>query len=405
MVSDGARTLSWDGSNRLSTVTQNGATVTLAYGPDGARVKKSWAFGTTLYPDANVEIDRTTPGTDIYTMYPHPDVKIVMTNGSGTSANFFLHRDHLASVRQVTNQSGYRVEQTGYAAYGEATNTTFQTKKSYIGERFDPETGLMYLNARYYDPAFGRFISPDDWDPIKEGVGTNRYAYAENDPVNKSDPNGHASNGWGQLSGNGFFSDFIGSLYGQNPHSRQSDKVLGDRAGKDANAAAMKVAETYANQIGLPDIYYGIRDRNALQVGAGILTAGSLIIGGPEGKVAGKAVLEAAREAKPFGTLFRGGDSLAARLGVDVKPAADGLIHPLAMNGKAQGLSLNLDPKDLFIQKYGGAFPVNSLPEGLQALQSGKTGHFVVAPATPMTFETYQGLLNRIELGNFNVLP
>ncbi|MGO7591736.1 aminopeptidase P family N-terminal domain-containing protein [Rhizobium leguminosarum] len=43
--------------------------------------------------------------------------------------------------------------------------------------------------------------------------------------------------------------------------------------------------------------------------------------------------------------------------------------------------------------------------EGLQALQSGKTGHFVVAPATPMTFQTYQGLLNRIELGNFNVLP
>ncbi|MGR9355869.1 RHS repeat-associated core domain-containing protein [Rhizobium leguminosarum] len=195
MVSDGSRTLTWDGSNRLSTVTQNGATVTLAYGPDGSRVKKSWAFGTTLYPDANVEIDRTTPGTDIYTMYPHPDVKIVMTNGSGTSSNFFLHRDHLASVRQVTNQSGYRVEQTGYAAYGEATNTTFQTKKGYIGERFDPETGLMYLNARYYDPAFGRFVSPDDWDPTQEGVGTNRYAYAHNDPVNKSDPNGHADDG------------------------------------------------------------------------------------------------------------------------------------------------------------------------------------------------------------------
>ncbi|MCJ9752868.1 hypothetical protein MOV61_19305, partial [Neorhizobium sp. BETTINA12A] len=32
----------------------------------------------------------------------------------------------------------------------------------YIGERFDVETGLMYLNARYYDPAFGRFIEKDD---------------------------------------------------------------------------------------------------------------------------------------------------------------------------------------------------------------------------------------------------
>ncbi|OWV82246.1 hypothetical protein ATY77_03140 [Rhizobium sp. R634] len=168
MVSDGTRTLTWDGANRLSTVTQNGAAVTLSYGPDGARVKKSWAFGTILYPDANVEIDRTTPGTDIYTLYPHPDARIVVTDGSTTQDKSFLHRDHLASVRQVTNESGYRVEQTGYAAYGEATNTSFQTKKSYIGERFDPETGLMYLNARYYDPAFGRFI-PRDNDSSAEG--------------------------------------------------------------------------------------------------------------------------------------------------------------------------------------------------------------------------------------------
>ncbi|OWV82232.1 hypothetical protein ATY77_03070 [Rhizobium sp. R634] len=291
MVSDGTRTLTWDGANRLSTVSQNGATVTLSYGPDGARVKKSWAFGTILYPDANVEIDRTTPGTDIYTLYPHPDAKIVVTSGSTTQDKFFLHRDHLASVRQVTNESGYRVEQTGYAAYGEATNSSFQTKKSYIGERFDAETGLMYLNARYYDPAFGRFISPDDWDPTKEGVGTNRYAYAGNDPINKSDPNGHASNGWGQLSGNGFFSDFIGSLYGQSPHSRQSDQVLSSRAGKDVNAAAMIVAKTAADQTGLPDIYDGIRNRSAWRVGVGVLTAASLV-GGPEGKIAGKVAVD-----------------------------------------------------------------------------------------------------------------
>ncbi|MGH6924048.1 MAG: alpha/beta fold hydrolase [Propylenella sp.] len=63
--------------------------------------------------------------------------------------------------------------------------------KGYICERRDPETGLLYLNARYMDPVLGRFLSPDDWDPTQPGVGTNRYAYAENDPINKSDPNGH----------------------------------------------------------------------------------------------------------------------------------------------------------------------------------------------------------------------
>ncbi|WP_189464919.1 RHS repeat protein [Mesorhizobium sp. M2D.F.Ca.ET.223.01.1.1] len=185
LTSDGTRTLTWDEASRLKTVTLASNTVNLTYGPDGARVKKASTFATTLYPDASVEIDPATPGAEIYTRYPHPDIKVV------GAAKYFLHRDHLASVRMVTDSSGAITEATNYATYGERLNTGFQTQKSYIGERFDPETGLLYLNARYMDPVLGRFISPDDWDPIKEGVGTNRYAYAQNDPVNKSDPNGH----------------------------------------------------------------------------------------------------------------------------------------------------------------------------------------------------------------------
>jgi RHS repeat-associated protein len=63
--------------------------------------------------------------------------------------------------------------------------------KGYIGERTDPETGLTYLHARFYDPALGRFLSPDWWDVTEPSVGTNRYAYAGGDPVNSSDPDGH----------------------------------------------------------------------------------------------------------------------------------------------------------------------------------------------------------------------
>lgn len=49
----------------------------------------------------------------------------------------------------------------------------------------------MYLNARYYDPALGRFIQPDWWGMRQEGVGTNRYSYSLNAPVNLGDKNGH----------------------------------------------------------------------------------------------------------------------------------------------------------------------------------------------------------------------
>ena len=66
-----------------------------------------------------------------------------------------------------------------------------QKSLGFIGERDDPEAGLVYLHARWYDPALARFVQPDSWDPLQDGVGTNRYAYAENDPLNKSDKNGH----------------------------------------------------------------------------------------------------------------------------------------------------------------------------------------------------------------------
>jgi RHS repeat-associated protein len=189
MLSDGARTLNWTGANQLGSVTQNGSTVTFAYGGDGSRLKKGLPTGSVLYAGADVEITRNSPQPDLYTFYPHPDIKITAT-ASGLTGKFFLHRDHLSSVRIVTDGVGNATEDTNYAAYGEPTKV-MATKKGYIGERFDEETGFMYLNARYYDPAFGRFVSPDDWDPTREGVGTNRYAYAQNDPINHSDANGH----------------------------------------------------------------------------------------------------------------------------------------------------------------------------------------------------------------------
>ncbi|GGG23979.1 hypothetical protein GCM10010924_61940 [Rhizobium wenxiniae] len=49
------------------------------------------------------------------------------------------------------------------------------------------------VSVSFGSAANARFISPDDWDPTMPGVGTNRYAYAQNDPINKSDPNGHVA--------------------------------------------------------------------------------------------------------------------------------------------------------------------------------------------------------------------
>lgn len=194
MTSDGIRTYAWDGANRLATVTKGADTVSFDYAADGARVKKESTAGTSvLYPNASVEIDLAAPGGAEVIRYPHPDIKIAQKLDTGATTTHYLHRDHLASVRAVTDAAGGIVEQTDYSAYGVSLNGSVQTERNYIGERRDPETGLMYLNARYYDPSLGRFISPDSWDPLQAGAGTNRYAYAENDPINKVDATGHST--------------------------------------------------------------------------------------------------------------------------------------------------------------------------------------------------------------------
>ncbi len=192
MTGDGARTLIWDAANRLKQVNiaASGANVHLAYGPDGSRARKSSPFKVTRYPSPDIEFSGSGTNASDWTRYPHMNVKV-----EGTT-KYWLHRDHLASVRIVTDITGAPAESTNYASYGERINAAKTTEKGYIGERHDPETGLIYLNARYMDPIFGRFISPDDWDPVLEGVGTNRYAYAGNDPVNKADNNGHQEIGF-----------------------------------------------------------------------------------------------------------------------------------------------------------------------------------------------------------------
>lgn len=49
------------------------------------------------------------------------------------------------------------------------------------------------VSVSFGSAANARFVSPDTMDPTIPGVGTNRYAYAENDPINRGDPSGHVA--------------------------------------------------------------------------------------------------------------------------------------------------------------------------------------------------------------------
>ena len=81
--------------------------------------------------------------------------------------------------------------QYGYDPYGVAQTTGVASTNPYqfTGRENDQTAaGLMYYRARYYNPAWGRFVSED---PIGIAGGTNLYGYANQNPVNFGDPSGH----------------------------------------------------------------------------------------------------------------------------------------------------------------------------------------------------------------------
>ncbi|MGH2342906.1 RHS repeat-associated core domain-containing protein [Segnochrobactraceae bacterium EtOH-i3] len=219
-TSEKQRNIYYDGGGRLDKVVlkaNNNETITslFVYDADGRRVRRTLSGGTsndTLYL-GDVEISpATASGTGAasrsVTVYPYPGARVVTTQTraagattwvTGASTWLTMHRDTLKSVSAESFASGTNVNtlarRTLYAPYGEtlseaAWNNAPADSKGWIGERAEPDSGLIYLNARWYDPSLSRFTRPDKLDPIIPGVGPDQYGYAGGDPINNSDPGG-----------------------------------------------------------------------------------------------------------------------------------------------------------------------------------------------------------------------
>jgi len=174
--------------------------------------------------------------------YPVDDIRL-RTTFAGEQASI-LFRDHLGSVRGIFDETANDETRPSYTPYGvvekdpTADQTTDETK-GWLGERFDAGAGLQYLNARYYDPELALFIQPDWFEVTKQGVGTNRYAYAYNDPINKFDPNGN-------LFGNA--EDYMAALAAAAPEA--ATKAATISLGMIATVAVGFVAAIYPTKMG-----------------------------------------------------------------------------------------------------------------------------------------------------------
>ncbi|WP_052807178.1 RHS repeat-associated core domain-containing protein [Risungbinella massiliensis] len=166
------------------------------YYSDGlGRTKTTPATGTITYHyDQNNNVSYETNENNVMiAYYTYNGLQPVSMNRDGQLYYFKLngHGDETA----LTDANGNILSTYEYDAFGNvvAQTGTVDSPFRYAGYRYDTESGLYYLQARYYNPDTGRFLTldpdPGDADDPKTQNG---YSNVSNDPVNKFDPDGES---------------------------------------------------------------------------------------------------------------------------------------------------------------------------------------------------------------------
>ena len=196
MSSYNGMSYTWKG-RELSKIQGGGNTYTYKYNAEGIRTRKTVNGTTTEYFLNGTQIlAQKTDDAVMWFFYDSEGHRVGLMN-SGI-VFYYLYNAQGDVVAIVKASTGQVVARYAYDAWGKCTVTSASgyavgtmNPFRYRGYYFDQESGLYYLNSRYYSPEFGRFISPDDRIDTGAGfVGYNVFAYCGNNPVVFKDPSG-----------------------------------------------------------------------------------------------------------------------------------------------------------------------------------------------------------------------
>ena len=198
------QTYVYDAENRLSQVsmTKDGKTAVIQqniYNGEGQRIQKVDGDETTNYYYQNGVVAYTTDanGEQNSQNLIGTDGNVLATERFQQNATqyYLYNKDIQESTSSLVKEDGSADATYRYTDFGETAingDNKAENEVCYTGGIYDHSTGLYYLNARYYNPEDGRFVTEDTYrgETAKPETG-HLYAYCANNLVNYVDPSGH----------------------------------------------------------------------------------------------------------------------------------------------------------------------------------------------------------------------
>jgi len=193
-------TMVYDFNDRMTKVTVGSTVADYYYDHSKTRIAKynpaTGAFK--LYPNQYYEYLST--GTkDRYLFLGNQRLGVTERVGTSTPELFLNFSDHLNSSSVTTDSQGNVTNLIDYYPYGtDRVNvkvSSFSPTYKFTDQENDPESGLMYYDARYYNPTIGKFTQADlaafYMPKINDPQQLNYYSYGRNNPIRYQDPTGN----------------------------------------------------------------------------------------------------------------------------------------------------------------------------------------------------------------------
>ncbi|MEP6899277.1 MAG: RHS repeat-associated core domain-containing protein [Rhodanobacter sp.] len=194
-----ATTLTFDQKNQLTQIVGGDS---YAYDASGRRVLKTPASGSPtyyMYSQSGKLMQQVSGATTTQFIYRggQPVARKTVTSPNAPIVTY-IYADPQGTALAEADGTGTINARFDYAPYGVAVTASGMSGApngpGYTGHVNDPESGLVYMQARYYDPAVGRFLSADPVTPSPGNLfNFNRYDYASNNPIVNVDPDGRQS--------------------------------------------------------------------------------------------------------------------------------------------------------------------------------------------------------------------